>query len=130
MEHVDALPKGEPPREPGKIVKASPQALTVARRVTLVTGASAGLEIHFARQCRERGDELVLVARRRDRLEALAAELGSAHVVAADLAEPGAPGAAARGGGRARPGGRHSDQQCRLRLAGAFVEAPAGGCSG
>jgi peptidylprolyl isomerase len=22
MEHVDALPKGEPPREPGKIVKA------------------------------------------------------------------------------------------------------------
>ena len=23
MEHVDALPKGEPPREPGKIVKAS-----------------------------------------------------------------------------------------------------------
>ena len=25
MEHVDALPKGEPPREPGKIVKASIQ---------------------------------------------------------------------------------------------------------
>jgi peptidylprolyl isomerase len=23
MEHVDALPKGEPPAEPGKIVKAS-----------------------------------------------------------------------------------------------------------
>ena len=23
MEHVDALPKGEPPREPGKILKAS-----------------------------------------------------------------------------------------------------------
>ena len=23
MEHVDALPKGEPPREPGKIIKAS-----------------------------------------------------------------------------------------------------------
>jgi peptidylprolyl isomerase len=23
MEHIDALPKGEPPREPGKIVKAS-----------------------------------------------------------------------------------------------------------
>jgi peptidylprolyl isomerase len=23
MEHVDALPKGEPPRAPGKIVKAS-----------------------------------------------------------------------------------------------------------
>ena len=52
MEHVDALPKGEPPREPGKIVKASPEALTVARGVTLITGASAGLGVEFARQCR------------------------------------------------------------------------------
>jgi hypothetical protein len=59
--------------------------------VTLITGASAGLGAEFARQCRRRGDELVLVARRRDRLEALAAELGSAHVVTADLSRPGAP---------------------------------------
>ena len=65
--------------------------MTGPRGVTLVTGASAGLGVHFARQSRRRGDELVLVARRRDRLEALAAELGSAHVIAADLAEPGAP---------------------------------------
>jgi len=63
----------------------------VARGITLITGASAGLGVEFARQCRTRGDELVLVARRKDRLEALAAELGSAHVVAADLAAPGAP---------------------------------------
>ncbi len=64
----------------------------MGRGVTVITGASAGLGVEFARQCRKRGDELVLVARRRDRLEALAAELGSSHVVAADLAEPGAPG--------------------------------------
>lgn len=60
----------------------------MARGVTLITGASAGLGVQFARQCRQRGDELVLVARRKDRLETLAAELGSAHVVAADLARP------------------------------------------
>jgi short-subunit dehydrogenase len=62
-----------------------------ARPVTLVTGASAGLGAEFARQCRARGDSLVLTARRRERLDALAAELGGAHVVALDLAAPGAP---------------------------------------
>ena len=61
------------------------------RPVTLITGASAGLGAEFARQCSKRGDEVVLVARRRDRLEALAAELGRARVIVADLAAPGAP---------------------------------------
>jgi short-subunit dehydrogenase len=58
--------------------------------VTLITGASAGLGAEFARQCAARGDELVLVARRRDRLEALAAEIGRAHVIVLDLQAPGA----------------------------------------
>ena len=61
------------------------------RPVTLITGASAGLGAEFARQCAARGDELVLVARRRDRLDALAAELGGKpQVIDADLSEPGA----------------------------------------
>ena len=61
------------------------------RPVTLITGASAGLGAEFARQCARRGDEVVLVARRRHRLEALAAEIGHAHVIVVDLAAPGAP---------------------------------------
>ena len=61
--------------------------------VTLITGASAGLGVEFARQLSKRGQRLVLAARRKDRLDALAAELGNARAVAIDLGTPGAAAA-------------------------------------
>lgn len=62
----------------------------MAKSVALITGASAGLGVEFARQLSKRGHALVLAARRKDRLEALAAELGDARAVEIDLGREGA----------------------------------------
>ena len=57
------------------------------KKVALVTGASAGLGVEFARQLSKRGHALVLAARRKERLEKLAVELGNARTVAIDLSK-------------------------------------------
>jgi short-subunit dehydrogenase len=64
------------------------------RPVTVITGASAGIGVALARVFARHGHELALVARRKDRLQALADEIAASGsrkplVIAADLSRPG-----------------------------------------
>jgi len=74
--------------------------MTYNGKWALITGASAGIGTVFAKTFASRGANLILVARREDRLAALADELKASHgievkIIAADLAEPSAPEAIA-----------------------------------
>jgi short-subunit dehydrogenase len=71
------------------------ESAPTTRRVVVVTGASAGIGAALARVFAEHGHELVLIARRESKLDALADEIASGGrprplVLAVDLAQPDA----------------------------------------
>jgi NAD(P)-dependent dehydrogenase (short-subunit alcohol dehydrogenase family) len=66
---------------------------SLAGKIALVTGASSGLGAGFAVALAQAGADVVLAARRRDKLEAVCREIGQlgrvAHAVQTDVTDPG-----------------------------------------
>lgn len=68
--------------------------MSTNRPIALITGASSGIGAVFAREYASRGYDLIIAARRTDRLKALAADITTSHgvkvtVIASDLSAPG-----------------------------------------
>jgi len=66
------------------------------KKTALITGASSGLGVEFAKLFAQDGYDLVLIARREERLEKLAQELHQnfgikSHIITKDLSNPRAP---------------------------------------
>ena len=96
--------------------------------IALITGASSGIGLELARALGANGYDLILTARREDRLERLASELSQTcltHVVAVDLAEADGPETLAD---RVAQLGLEVDvlvNNAGVLLSGALVEMPA-----
>ena len=89
----DRAPGGQPRRL--DVTQDLPTGLSGPRRTALITGASGGIGAAFAEVFAAEGFDLVVTARREDRLRALADRIerahgGRVHVIVADLAEPDA----------------------------------------
>lgn len=69
---------------------------TTARPVALITGASGGIGLELARLCAKGGHDIILVARRKDKLEEIGKYLSGMYnvrseIIVADLVDPDAP---------------------------------------
>jgi len=99
----------------------------VSAGVALITGASSGIGLEVAKLFAQDAHDLVLVARRGDRLRELAATLASRHrvratVITADLADPDTPPEIARSVEAAGLEIRYLVNNAGYGLAGRFTE--------